>query len=89
MFLASSVILLFVNYLYTTNSIVGDIFSKSEYSSKLSNLEEQNRFLKIELARLESYSNLREVSSGLSMVEAGELLYLEINEDAFARVGMQ
>lgn len=74
----------FVAYLVLTNSIVHDVFSASESRKILQGLEEENRRLGIEFARLNSYNALLERSQQLNMVAASGLTYLEISDDSFA-----
>lgn len=76
----------FIMYLVLTNSIVRDIFGASEYRKTLQGLEEENRRLGIEFARLNSYSALLERSRQLNMVAASGLDHLEVSDDSFAFV---
>ncbi len=88
LFLAGLAIVLFLVYLFLTNSVVGNVFKASEYQRQFEGLEEQNRLLKIDLARLNSYSNILEESRKLNMVEAKDIYHLEISEDILARSGL-
>jgi len=74
----------FITYLVFTNSIVRDVFSASESRKTLQGLEEENRRLEIEFARLNSYHALLERSQQLNMVTASGFDYLEISDDSFA-----
>ena len=71
------IVLLF--YLFQTNSLVDYSYKIREREKDISELEEKNHDLEMEIARLQSPLNLEEVIKPLGMVEMKEAVYL--NQD--------
>ena len=84
-FLFGVTVVFLVLYLLLTNSVVAYVYMVSEQEETLSMLQEENRLLDIEFARVNSYSHLLKRSEELNMVDVGEVVRLTIFGGEFAR----
>lgn len=78
--LICSVLLLGLAYLFQTNDLVSYSYQIREGKEKLRELQNNNQRLETQVANLQSPISLEEKIKELGMVEAGQMIYLEIGK---------
>ena len=75
-----SLVVLFVAYLFQTNSLVGCNYQIRKHEQKINQLELESQRLEMEIAQWQSPVNLERLIDLLKMVEVEKMIYLAGNK---------
>jgi hypothetical protein len=82
---AGLVVVAFIGYLISANSLSVEGFVLKDYNDKFNKISQENRQLEIAATNLQSLNNLSERAATMNLVASHDIEYLNINDSAVAK----
>jgi len=83
--LGALIIIAFVGYLISANSLSVEGFVLKDYHDQLKKLSQDGRTLEVKTISLQSFGNLSERAKEINLVKSNDIEYLTINEMVVAK----